>query len=197
MRKFHCVCIKTSTKQQKEEENMPPPTTIRHRTMNEIAELSARETQPLRREVRRLFRHRLVRELFGVGELQNLGWSINCLLDWIPRHPNLPVSMRKSLESMIRSTQRSVDEDDVCPPDFNEKCTALVKSILCLQTGYFTGVHICPIFNAECCICLHSSGGGHWWYSNACGHCYHVNCIANHLRHDTRCPLCRIDFTEL
>ena len=167
---------------------------MRRRTMSEIALMSARETQPFRREVRRLLRHRLVRELFDVGELRNLSCYINCFLDCIPRHPYQPLSMRRNLESLIRITQRSIDENDLCPLDFNEKCTALVTSFLCLQTGHFTRFEVCPVNALEqCCICLHSRGGGRWWYSNACGHCFHVNCISNHLRHDTRCPLCRIE----
>ena len=176
----------------------PPPPVVR-RTMREIARISLRETQPFRREVRRLLRHSSVRALLGAGESQSsLGWCINHFLNCTPYHLRQPVSMRRELETLIHDTLRSVDEGDVCPADFHDKCYALVMSFLCLQTGFFTGTQLHPVDSpGQCSICLYERDGGHcWWYSFMCGHCFHANCISNHLRVNRSCPLCRIEFLE-
>ena len=172
------------------------------RTLRQVARILLRQTQPLRREVRRLLRHRTMRTLFGSRPLQYLEECIFCFLDDMFRHRRQPASMLRELETLIRNTLRSVEEESrngLCPPpaDFYDRCTALVESFLCLQTGYFTGTHLHPTDSpTQCSICLYEQNGEGrlWWYSWMCGHSFHVNCIANHLRLDTRCPLCRREF---
>jgi hypothetical protein len=150
------------------------------------------ELQSFGREARRLLRHAIIREALTGEEREHLG----DLTDWYLRmracSPSLPKSIKRQNLQLVRSVQRSVDDGEY-PANFYTEYSETITGAMRLLTGCFCGQRSPVIPNSQCSICL-SQTGGRWWFSFACGHYFHLGCIAPHVRRDNRCPLCRVEF---
>ena len=151
--------------------------------------------QSFGREVRRLLRHELVREVFSPIQREFLGE----MTDWYMRRSarvggRLPDYVGQKLLHFIRSTGRAVDSGDrQATASFYYQYLDLVLQALRLMSGLFLGrSSSCSEQQQQCSICL-CRRGGDWWYSQACGHRFHTKCVFTHFGFDDRCPLCRAE----
>ena len=147
------------------------------------------EMQTLLRDLRRLLRHPLVREVVVGDARAHMLEATDLLARRFTEIGGRPRSVKTTLHRMILGALRSA-ENGRRAWTFENRYLDTVWKALKLLKGHFCG-RICPEAEGHCSICL-SRTGGEWWWLHKCGHSFHVNCIAASLEHDDRCPLCRV-----
>ncbi len=146
------------------------------------------EMQTLLRELRRLLRHPLVREVVWANTRAHMLEATELLARRFTAIGERPRFVKTKLHRMILGALRSAENGRMAWT-FENRYLKAVWNALRLLSGYFCG-RTCPEAEGHCSICL-SRPGGEWWWNHTCGHSFHVNCIAASLEHDARCPLCR------
>ena len=159
--------------------------------------MSLRERQLFGREARLLFRMLLRGGSISAEKIRYMKDCMDWFLDNCIHSYNQPPFVQHDVQTLVRDALRLMNSNGgICPPDLYDRYVIIVERSLRLQSGVFYSRQTIPIrgFN-RCPICLRFRGD--WWISNSCfPHCFHVGCIATHLIHGTRCPLCMVDFLE-
>ncbi len=148
------------------------------------------ELQSFGREARRLLRHPNL--ALSAEERECLGDLTAWYLEMRFRRPILPKSIHRQIMQLVHRARRSVDNNER-PTTFYKEYSEALWGAMRLLTGHFCG-QVSPMDpGSQCSICL-CQRGGRWWLSWECGHCFHLGCIAPHVKQDNRCPLCRAEF---
>jgi hypothetical protein len=150
------------------------------------------ELQSLARQIRQLMRNQLVRGVMTEPERMFLCDVTSWYLMEYSHAVRQPVFLKKEILDLVRKTQRMVDNGQ-SPNMFRFRFLKLLLRALRLMMGYFCGRRPPIEPNTQCSICQFEHGGN-WWFSRKCCHCFHTKCIAAHFFHDSRCPLCRVEF---
>ena len=148
------------------------------------------EMKTLLFDLRRLLRQPLVREEVFANMREHMLKVTELLASRFTKMGSRPRFLKTKLHRMILGTLRSV-ENGRRALTFEKRFLKAVWNALRLLSGYFCR-RTCPDPEGRCSICM-SRPGGEWWWSLKCEHSFHVNCIAQSLEFDTRCPLCRVD----
>ena len=151
----------------------------------------SRAMETLVENLRRLLKHKLMRDLIGFNARRYILTKTDLLARRFTEIGEKPEFIMAKIRRIILEALNSV-ENGLEPLTFEDEYTSAVYSALrLLFKGHFCG-RTCPEQGGRCAICLEKTGG-EWWWLYECGHSFHVKCIAPCLELDSRCPLCRAD----